>query len=116
VNRFSKKEDYILLLEDPINYVLLDRKHAFEWGVMLDENIRFYDGVTVQEKLNQTKETIEKKLPKVIYAPDTSQFWPQRQRHSNAIVFPIIRAHGYSDFGGGIYVLNKTVVTKENPK
>ncbi|MEI8344818.1 MAG: hypothetical protein WCG06_01965 [Candidatus Omnitrophota bacterium] len=105
VKRFTGKNDYILLLENPMMYIFLERKHSFRWGLLLDELIRGYPGDTEQEKMRLVREEIEKKLPKLIYAPPTSQFWARQQKHLEGVVFPIIRKYGYTDLGDGIYVL-----------
>lgn len=104
VDKYTSKDDFILVTTQPYYYVTLDRRPSYRRGVMIDEFTRAYDGVTEEEKLRLMKLEIEKMLPKVIYL-DRSWLFPRQQKHLNQVVNPLIEEHGYIEVNEGVFVL-----------
>jgi 4-amino-4-deoxy-L-arabinose transferase-like glycosyltransferase len=104
-DRLTVPGDHILVVDSPMRYVSLNRRHAFRGGLLIDEMIPFYEGSTEDEKLSRVKDEIEKKLPRIIYAPEDGPFRARQQKHFRSVLYPIIRDHRYLDLGKGVFAL-----------
>jgi hypothetical protein len=105
VEMYSAEKDYILLMMNPQYYSILNRRHSFRYGTMLDELLSLYDGKNDKEKAINAINEIGNKLPKIIYIEKTC-FLPRQQKHLNLIIYPLIKKYGYTKFDDDVFVLN----------
>ena len=104
-NQLTVPGDHILVIDSPMRYVSLDRKHSSRRGMLIDEMIPLYEGSTEDEKLGRVKDEIERKLPRIIYAPEDGPFRARQRKHFRSVLYPIIRDHRYLDLGEGVFAL-----------
>ena len=106
VYKHTTTEDYILVTEEPILYVYLNRKHSLKTAVFFDELIIYYKGNTFEEKFNNVRLELEERKPKVIYIPANGILKPRQQKYFNYVIYPIIKKYNYTNIDNSIYYLN----------
>ncbi|OGD08940.1 hypothetical protein A2397_05080 [Candidatus Amesbacteria bacterium RIFOXYB1_FULL_44_23] len=104
VQKYSTANDYILLKDNPITYVVWNRKHSNKWSTMLDSLLKLYEGESTGEKLSILRSDIETKLPKIIYLPE-SQIRLEQNFHMTQVLYPIINKYNYQQLHPNFYVL-----------
>jgi hypothetical protein len=95
--------DRIWTLGDPLLYVYSDRLTAFREGIVIDELIDYYPGVTDVERVADQRRGLLANKPKLIVFGEDLVNYQRKQRYIQALVMPFIRDAGYVKLSDKFY-------------
>ena len=104
VRSHTGPDDTIFTTNDPLLYMLSDRRSAFRGGIVLDEIIGYYPGDTDEERLAPIRQGLEEKRPKLVVLGNVTVSYRRKRRYMKALVMPFLTDGKYIRLSDKFYL------------